>query len=653
MYLEHFNLAERPFSITPDPRFLYMSARHREALAHLLYGLGEGGGFVQLTGEVGTGKTTLCRCLMEQLPGNVDIAVVLNPKLTAEELIATLCDELGVEYPHQVHSIKVLTDALNRYLLDAHARGRRTVLIIDEAQNLSADVLEQIRLLTNLETSTQKLLQIILVGQPELRDMLAREEMRQLAQRVTARYHLEPISREDSSVYIQHRLQVCGTSHRIFNREAVDLIQRLSGGIPRLINVLCDRSMLGAYVEGKSHVDNKIVKRAAKEILADPAQEVHDRRWFPLVMSGLVAAALIGVVVFYQPWQGLDIRTALFGKQEAHSVDRVQPPGPLLAATDEPEPVSQHPPSGRLPVKSGAEDPVSEYPSGWLPVKSGAEDPVSEHPSGQLPVKTGAEDPVQEHPSGQLPVKTGAEDPVPEQPVTETESAVATVAVAHVGPDLPAGPPVLNEDSLASLLLTADRTWSRRAWSALFTQWDIELSPGVNPDYCNFATAKGLRCLQENGDWSDLRSFDRPVILNLEDTDALRVPVVLQHLDDDEAELIIAGERYRIPAEQIEPFWQGDFILLLKMPPDRTMRMELGGEGPDVVWLRQQINSIQGVDLQTDRPLYFDYRLFKHVLSFQRNHGLTADGVVGKYTVIQLNSQSQRPGIPRLAAARP
>ncbi|MEA2094466.1 MAG: hypothetical protein U9P11_07880, partial [Pseudomonadota bacterium] len=452
--------------------------------------------------------------------------------------------------------------------------------------------------------------------QPELRDMLAREEMRQLAQRVTARYHLEPISREDSGVYIQHRLQVCGTSHRIFNKEAVDLIQRLSGGIPRLINVLCDRSMLGAYVEGHSHVDNKIVKRAAQEILAEPAREAHDRRWFPLVMSGLVAAAIIGVVVFYQPWQGMDFRAALFGRQEMLPVDRVQPPGPLLAATDEPEPVSQQPPSGRLAVNTGMPEPVS-----------------------------------QQH-SGQLPLKTGAEDPVPEQAVTGTESAVATVAMAHVGPDLPAAPPVLSEDSLASLLLTADRTWSRRAWSTLFAQWDIDLSPAASPDYCDFALAKGLRCLQENGDWSDLRSFDRPVILNLEDTDALRVPVVLQHLDDDAAELIIAGELYRIPAEQIEPFWQGDFILLLKMPPDRTMRMELGGEGPDVVWLRQQINSIQGVDLQTDRPFYFDYRLFKHVLTFQRDHGLTADGVVGKYTVIQLNSQSQRPGIPRLAAAR-
>ncbi|MDH3971855.1 MAG: AAA family ATPase, partial [Gammaproteobacteria bacterium] len=177
MYLEHFNLTERPFSITPDPRFLYMSARHREALAHLLYGLSEGGGFVQLTGEVGTGKTTICRCLLEQVPDNVDIALVLNPKVTSTELIATVCDELGIEYPGGDTSIKALTDELNRYLLDAHARGRRTVLILDEAQNLSADVLEQVRLLTNLETSTQKLLQIVLIGQPELRSMLAREDM--------------------------------------------------------------------------------------------------------------------------------------------------------------------------------------------------------------------------------------------------------------------------------------------------------------------------------------------------------------------------------------------------------------------------------------------------------------------------------------------
>jgi len=293
MYLDHFKLTERPFSITPDPRFLYMSARHREALAHLLYGLGEGGGFVQLTGEVGTGKTTLCRCLLDQVPEHVDIALVLNPKVTATELIATVCDELGIEYPEENTSIKSLTDALNRYLLDAYARDRRTVLIIDEAQNLSADVLEQVRLLTNLETSTQKLLQIVLIGQPELRTLLAREDMRQLSQRVTARYHLDPISRDEASAYIKHRLQICGNTQTVFNKRAVDKIQQLSGGIPRLINVLCDRSLLGAYVEGHSQVDQKVVKKAAREVLAatDKKRE-RDRSWLPWLTAGLVVLVL-------------------------------------------------------------------------------------------------------------------------------------------------------------------------------------------------------------------------------------------------------------------------------------------------------------------------------------------------------------------------
>ena len=266
MYLKHFNLSERPFSITPDPRFLYMSARHKEALAHLLYGLGDSGGFVQLTGEVGTGKTTICRCLLEQVPENVDLAVVLNPKVTAIELIATVCDELGVEYPAGF-SIKGLIDVLNIYLLEAFKHGRRTVLIIDEAQNLSADVLEQVRLLTNLETATQKLLQIVLIGQPELRSMLASDELRQLSQRITARYHLDPISRKETEAYIKHRLQICGNSSNIFSLRTINRIHRLSGGIPRLINVLCDRAMLGAYVEGKTEVDLKVLKKAASEVI--------------------------------------------------------------------------------------------------------------------------------------------------------------------------------------------------------------------------------------------------------------------------------------------------------------------------------------------------------------------------------------------------
>src|SRR5919201_4070009 len=236
MYLGHFGLKEPPFSITPDPRYLYMTERHREALAHLLYGIGQGGGFVQLTGEVGTGKTTLCRCLLEQVPPEVDVALLFNPKLTSFELLAAVCDELRIPYPEGTTSLKVLVDALYRHLLDAHARGRRTVLIVDEAQDLSAEVLEQIRLLTNLETTREKLLQIILIGQPELITLLEREDLRQLAQRITARYHLEPFAADETRAYIRHRLQIAGRTRGLFTEAAMRTVHAASRGIPRLIN---------------------------------------------------------------------------------------------------------------------------------------------------------------------------------------------------------------------------------------------------------------------------------------------------------------------------------------------------------------------------------------------------------------------------------
>ncbi len=293
MYQKHFGLTQRPFSIAPDPRFLYMSLQHREALAHLLYGVGEGGGFVQLTGEVGTGKTTICRCLLEQLPEHVNLALILNPRVSAQELLASLCDELQIQYARDITSIKSLTDVLSAYLLHGHAHGQRTVLMIDEAQNLSADALEQVRLLTNLETTREKLLQIILVGQPELRDLLAREDLRQLSQRITARYHLEPIGRAETAAYIRHRLQICGASAPIFTEDAIDLIQKLSAGVPRLINVLCDRSMLGAFVEGKHRVDAAILRRAAGEVLPEEGLSTPLNRVWLLVAAAVAAVAII------------------------------------------------------------------------------------------------------------------------------------------------------------------------------------------------------------------------------------------------------------------------------------------------------------------------------------------------------------------------
>ncbi len=266
LYIGHFGMKEEPFSLAPDPRYLYASEQHREALAHLIYGVQGGGGFVLLTGEVGTGKTTVFRCLLERLPEKTKVAFVLHPKLSAVELLATVCDEFGIDYPEGAGSTKIFVDRLNRYLLEINAEGYHAVLIIDEAQNLSLDVLEQLRLLTNLETSRRKLLQVILLGQPELREMIARPEMKQLAQRVTARFHLGALHRRDVGPYIEHRLSVAGGTPRLFPPGAASFIHRFSSGVPRVINLLCDRALLGTFSEGKSAVTDEILKKAACEI---------------------------------------------------------------------------------------------------------------------------------------------------------------------------------------------------------------------------------------------------------------------------------------------------------------------------------------------------------------------------------------------------
>lgn len=266
MYTRYFGLHENPFALPPDPRYLYLGPRYQEALAHLLYGITQGGGFVQLTGEVGTGKTTMIRALLERLPAAVNVALVLYPLLSVEEFVLAICDDLRIPRPDNGRSLKSAIDALNRYLLDSHAQGRRTVLIIDEAHKLSHEVLEQVRLLTNLETTKEKLLQILLVGQPELTSLLAQPDLRQLAQRVTARYKLTPLAANETAQYVVRRLQVAGTQNPIFSRGALRAVHRLSGGIPRLINTFCDRALLGAYAHGKNRVTAAMVRRAAAEV---------------------------------------------------------------------------------------------------------------------------------------------------------------------------------------------------------------------------------------------------------------------------------------------------------------------------------------------------------------------------------------------------
>jgi len=300
MYEKFFGLSEKPFAITPDPRYLFLSERHAEALAHLAYGIQEAGGFVQLTGEVGTGKTMVVRSLLQQLPANCDMALILNPRITPAEFLLAICDELHVKVPERLEtSVKGLVDLLTRFLLDAHSRGRRVVVMVDEAQNLSPDVLEQVRLLTNLETATQKLLQIILVGQPELREVLGRSELRQLAQRITGRYHLEALTRPETLAYVRHRMRVAGATSDIFTAGALREVHRLSGGIPRIVNVICDRALLGAFTREEHRVTGQLVRQAASEVYGRPMMA-------PWVRWASVAAALAGVALLVAAlWQVL------------------------------------------------------------------------------------------------------------------------------------------------------------------------------------------------------------------------------------------------------------------------------------------------------------------------------------------------------------
>ncbi len=296
MYKNYFGFTDIPFSIAPDPRYLYLSDQHKDALAHLLYGVSEHGGFVLLTGEVGTGKTTICRCLLQQIPGDCEVAYIVNPRQTVVELLQSICDELGIYYFYEDQGTSYLVDLINEYLLESHSKGHNTILIIDEAQNLEAEVLEQLRLLTNLETNEKKLLQLILLGQPELNELLDRQDLRQLAQRITARYHLQNLTLDEAERYITHRLTVAGYSGELFPKATLKLIYQASGGIPRLINVICDRCLLGVYSANGRSVEVKIAKQAIAEIKGKGRKRKDSSapRWlWPMLGSMAIVGALL------------------------------------------------------------------------------------------------------------------------------------------------------------------------------------------------------------------------------------------------------------------------------------------------------------------------------------------------------------------------
>ena len=441
MYLSFFGLNEKPFAITPDPRYLYLSERHAEALAHLLYGIKEAGGFVQLTGEVGTGKTTIIRSLLAQTPKNAEIALILNPRMTAPEFLLTLCEEIGIGVPDDaVGSGKDLVDILNDYLLRAHGGGRRVVLVVDEAQNLAPEVLEQVRLLTNLETNTQKLLQIILIGQPELRELLARNELRQLAQRITGRYHLDPLSSDETTAYVRHRLRVAGATTDIFTPLALSEVYRLSGGVPRVINVISDRALLGAYTQDRHRVTPSLVR--------DAAAEVFGRRFVPRWLPWAATAAT-GVVLAVGAWALWQL--APWGNR-AHGA---------IAAT----------PVQAAPLKQ-TQEPVTA-------ARGGGGCTCTQRRSQQLL----------------------------DQYKAETD------------PD----------DAFTRLF---------KLWNATYVAGDV--------DPCTQAQQQGLECLMQRGSFGQLRHYNRPAILMLNDDKGGAHQVVVAELSDERARIDLGGSRREV-----------------------------------------------------------------------------------------------------------
>ena len=592
MYQDYFGISENPFSIIPNPSYLYMSQRHQEALAHLLYGVSESGGFVLLTGEVGTGKTTICRALMEQLPDNTDLALILNPKLTETELMAAICDEMRIPYPIGTKSLKDFFDFMNHHLLRAHAKGRNPVLMIDEAQNLRPEVLELIRLLTNLETTHKKLLQIILVGQPELNHTLAQTEMRQTAQRITARYHLDPLGLVETRGYIEHRLKVAGLDTRIFTNRAVKTVHKAARGIPRLINSICDRALLAAYVEGKKTIDRKLAKRASEEVLGtgviNGGQASAKSVWGSLTLVIIfISALLIGA---FDPYQ--------WGIQDkiAQIISPLLPTTPEKVAHEEPEPKPQ-------PIISPDTMPDAIMPDGGPPP----------------------------------PGLDQAVDDTKGQGVTGMTDGGAPLFEADEKIDISKAQGTLIGDLIKSG--TPDR-----AFVQLFELWnqDYLKLAGLTP--CEKAEKAELTCIQGETDVAGLKAMNRPVVVSFLMPDDERLYGVVSTIETDfvgESVTIDFGERaVTMRTQAFGLRWPGDYLVLWK-PHDIIQRpMTFGQQGQDVVELRRVLAKAGypdgSQDIEGQGSVFFGPSLREQVRRFQQDHGLEPDGIASAQTVMRI-----------------
>ncbi|MEK9721269.1 MAG: AAA family ATPase [Quisquiliibacterium sp.] len=589
MYAQHFGLDREPFSIAPDPHYLFMSERHREALAHLLYGVSAGGGFVLLTGAIGAGKTTICRSFLEQIPNGCRVAYIFNPKLTVHELLGSICAEFGAQ-PQvpatREPTLKDYVDALNAALLATHAQGGSSVLIIDEAQSLAPDVLEQLRLLTNLETNERKLLQVVLIGQPELREMLAAPEMQQLSQRVIARYHLDALQAQETALYIRHRMTVAGLRGPLpFDPRALSRIHRLAHGVPRRINLLCDRALLGAYARGEAQVGVAAVKDAASEVLAEPTGTGTAP---PMLIRGLI---LLVAVTLGALGAALMLRNQATDPGTKHSALASTQPSPKTASTAKPGPSPQAAPSAPTPRTDPGQ--VSMAPAG------------SATRSALVP-------------SGGATPSAPPASPEPE------------------AFELPTG--------FASLVRPEDD-----AMRELALAWSAQVGAG---DPCIWLAAAQLQCYRNRqATLALIRQLDRPGILTLRDAQGRIAPVLLAGLDAREALLSIDGRLRRVSLVALADYWRGEFATLWRVAPARDAGDDPASGNPSPRWLAARLSQADGrVFANPQAPDAEQLRVRIH--TFQLAHGLPSDGIAGPITLMQLN-RATGVDEPRLRAPAP
>ena len=594
MYNNFYGFKERPFQLVPNPAYLYLSRSHEEAMAHLVYAITQGDGFVEITGEVGTGKTTLCRAVLENLDQNTEAAYIFNPKLDSLQLLKAINDEFGI--PSSGNSVKELIDTLNAFLMKKKEQGRKVVLIIDEAQNLNKDVLEQLRLLSNLETTTSKLIQIILVGQPELGEMLDSHELRQLGQRITLSCTLTPLTFEETNDYISHRLQVASQKSSLrFSRAALRAIYKYSGGIPRLINIACDRALLTAYGMNRKKISGPIAGTSIRELAARGDMRrlsLQGRKRLPLstgVLLGVFVAVLYLACIFLIIHRSVDMKiNALIETKEIERVMATQKVGP------EKEPEFDPALWARIPENHSQD----------------TEESVSETNTGQPSEKTNEE--------------------LSPQAVVELSEVLGKV----------------NRRSSRALAMKA----AIDLWSG--TTENISLLNDMEDDQIFFRVAarqSGLSIQRVEADLELVLRLNVPVVMEfyLEAGGTPRYLTLAKILGEDVILLSgIRGKGIQLDAEQVSSYWSGVAFVLWKDFLNLPVTLSPQNSGDAVLTLKMFMHDLGYKDIDIT-PTY-DEKTMKTVKQIQRKHGIRTDGVVGPLTKIALYNEKVSLNIPRL-----